>query len=121
MKLLCDMPVSPRTVAFLKSLGFEATRVSNLGMSTATDAEIVRYARQEGFTILTEDLDFGAILGASSEVEPGVVILRVGNLATDQINERLRQVLIPAVTDELPNAVIIVERHRVRIRRLPIG
>lgn len=114
------MPVSPKTVAFLHTLGFEAVRVAGLGMSTAADEEIAGYARENDYTILTEDLDYGAILAASEEIEPGVIILRVGNLTTDEINDRLREVLVPAVTSELPNAIVVVQRHHVRIRRLPI-
>lgn len=45
MKLLADLHISPRTVAFLRSLGHEAVRVDGILPKTASDEEIVAAAR----------------------------------------------------------------------------
>jgi len=58
MKLLADLHISPRTVAFLRSLGHEAVRVDGILPKTASDEEIVAAARDSGSTVLTQDLDF---------------------------------------------------------------
>lgn len=92
----------------------------DIGMDRATDEEIVDRAKLERMTVLTEDLDFGTILAATGELEPGVIILRVGNWTTEHINERLRHVLRDMSEDSFRNAIVLVERQRVRIRRLPI-
>jgi predicted nuclease of predicted toxin-antitoxin system len=39
MKFLVDMPLSPKTVNFLKNMGFDAIRVSELGMAKAKDKD----------------------------------------------------------------------------------
>lgn len=44
MKFLLDMPISPKTAEFLKTLGYDAVRVDKLGMQKATDKEIFEYA-----------------------------------------------------------------------------
>ncbi len=62
MKFLADMPISPKTVAFLRSLGHEALRASERGLDRAKDESIVEFARANGMVILTMDLDFTAIL-----------------------------------------------------------
>ena len=120
MRLLADMPVSPRTVAFLRELGHHVVHVLDIGMGRATDEEIVDRAKAEHMSVLTEDLDYGAILAATGEMEPGVVILRVGNWKTEHINERLSQVLHDISEDSFRSAIVLIERQRVRIRRLPI-
>ena len=40
MKLLADLLISPRTVAFLRSLGHEAVRVDAILPKTASDEEV---------------------------------------------------------------------------------
>ncbi|HID94329.1 MAG TPA: hypothetical protein EYP60_09590, partial [bacterium (Candidatus Stahlbacteria)] len=98
MKLLADMPISPRTVDFLRNLRFGCSHLTEFKMGKATDEEIVKFAKDNGYTIITEDLNFGAILAYTKEIAPSVIILRVGNLNTDQINQLLRKTL-PSIID----------------------
>lgn len=58
MRILADMPISRRTVEFLRGLGHEAVHADDLGLAQAPDEEIVERAKAQGMTILTEDLDF---------------------------------------------------------------
>lgn len=118
-QILADMPISPRTVKYLQEIGYECYHLTEFRMAEATDEEVVQFAKENGYTILTEDLDFGAILSHTKEIEPSVIILRVGNLNTDQINALLAKV-IPKVSDK-KNCIIIIERTRIRIRKLPIN
>lgn len=62
MKFLADAGISPKALAFLNAAGHDAVHVRQIGLQRATDAEIVRRARQEGRIVLTLDLDFGEIL-----------------------------------------------------------
>ncbi|MBI4690108.1 MAG: DUF5615 family PIN-like protein [Nitrospirae bacterium] len=41
MKFLADMPISPKTVSYLKSLGHDIYRISDKGLPKAKDHEIV--------------------------------------------------------------------------------
>ncbi len=54
MKFLVDMPLSPKTVNFLKSLGYEAIRVSELGMAKSRDGDIFDYAEKH---VIIEDTE----------------------------------------------------------------
>jgi len=65
VRLLADLNVAPRTVEFLRSLGYDIARVDALLPGTASDAEIVEFALREGRTILTQDLDFSALVALS--------------------------------------------------------
>lgn len=58
------MNLSPRWVVFLVTAGWEAVHWSAVGRANAPDAEVMRWAAERGFVLLTHDLDFSAILAA---------------------------------------------------------
>ena len=120
MRILADMPISPRTVEFLKELGHEVTHAAELSMALSPDEDIVEFAKSQGLVILTEDLDFAAILAVTRAIEPGVIILRVGNWKREQIEQRLAQALDELNDVTLYNSIVMIERNRIRVRRLPI-
>ena len=120
MRILIDMPISPRTAEALRALGHEVSHVIELGLSRARDEEIVAAARSRGLTILTKDLDFAAILAADPPLEGGAIILRVGNWTREQTEERLKRVLAALEEETITNAIVMVDRSRVRIRRFPV-
>jgi|GEM_PF-1044733 predicted nuclease of predicted toxin-antitoxin system len=79
---LIDMNLSPRWVGVLNSAGIEAAHWSTPGVSNApdsdSDSEIMAYAAEHGYVVLTHDLDFGSILAATHGEKPGcAVVLRV--------------------------------------------
>ena len=120
MRILADMPISPRTVEFLRELGHEVRHASELSMALSPDEDIVEFAKSEDLAILTEDLDFAAILAVTRAVEPGVMILRVGNWKREQIELRLVHLLQELTEETLYNSIVMIERNRIRVRRLPI-
>jgi predicted nuclease of predicted toxin-antitoxin system len=65
MRLLADMHIAPRTVTFLRSLGHDVVRVDALLSPTATDEDVANTAAREARYILTQDLDFSAIVALS--------------------------------------------------------
>jgi predicted nuclease of predicted toxin-antitoxin system len=58
MKLFADLHISPLTVTFLRSLGHDVVRVTDVLPANASDEEIVEQARRDSRIILTQDLDF---------------------------------------------------------------
>ncbi|MBN1187175.1 MAG: DUF5615 family PIN-like protein [Bacteroidales bacterium] len=59
MKFLCDVHISYKVVAFIKSLGFEAIHVNEiLDKSETKDSDIIAYADKNDFIIITKDADF---------------------------------------------------------------
>jgi len=69
MKFLVDMPLSPKTVNFLKNMGFDAIRVSDRH-GKAKDKDIFNYAKKSDMVVLTADLDFGTILAFTHSSKP---------------------------------------------------
>ena len=83
MKLLVDMNLSPSWVGLLARHGFEAVHWSIIGAATAPDHEILAWARQHGSVLVTNDLDFSAILAAGGAERPSVVQIRTQDLLSD--------------------------------------
>ena len=80
MKFLVDMPLSPKTVDFLRKLGHEAIRVNEVGMAASKDSEIMGYAAKHDMVVITADLDFGEMLAFTKHNKPSVIIFRLKDL-----------------------------------------
>jgi predicted nuclease of predicted toxin-antitoxin system len=78
VKLLVDMSLSPSWVDRLARSAFEVVHWSTIGAATATESEILTWASDHGFVVITNDLDFSAILAASAQATPREL---KGNLA----------------------------------------
>lgn len=58
MKLLLDENLSRRIVPFLQVAFPGSSQVALLGLETAADAQIWRYAKENDFVIVSRDSDF---------------------------------------------------------------
>jgi predicted nuclease of predicted toxin-antitoxin system len=61
-KIILDENLSPSWSTFLAQHGYEALYWLSVGQAGAKDAHIMAYARENGYLVLTRDLDFGALL-----------------------------------------------------------
>jgi predicted nuclease of predicted toxin-antitoxin system len=120
MKILADMPISPRTVLYLREMGYEAVRVDKLGMERAEDEQLLRYAAERDMVIITMDLDFGGFLALSGITKPSVITFRLRNPDANHINKMLEDMLPKLLSELEVGAIITVEEERMRVRRLPI-
>ncbi len=67
MKFLADMGISPRTVDFLRGIGYDATHLHEEGLDRMPDSDILTRARRERCVLLTieqhrEALESGALV-----------------------------------------------------------
>jgi predicted nuclease of predicted toxin-antitoxin system len=60
VNLLVDMNLSPSWVDRLARYRFEAVHWSTIGAATAPDVEILAWANEHDFVLITNDLDFSA-------------------------------------------------------------
>ena len=65
MKFLLDMGISPEMSSILKGLGHEAVHLHEEGLETLPDPAILEKARDQGYVLLTHDLDFAELVAAS--------------------------------------------------------
>jgi predicted nuclease of predicted toxin-antitoxin system len=120
MKLLVDMNLSPAWVAFLAEAGHEALHWSGIGLGTETDVELLAWASDRGYVILTADLDFGAILAASGGTSPSVVQIRSDILTVQAVGAVVTRALVQARQELVNGALVSVDAKRARLRLLPL-
>lgn len=121
MKLLVDMNLSPQWVPLLASHGWEAKHWSNVGPCNAPDTELMRWAREHGHVVLTQDLDFPQLLYATKDSGPSVVLLRMDNEFDATARDQVCAALALAESDLAAGALLTISGHRVRLRRLPFA
>ena len=121
MKFLADMGISPRTVAWLHSLGHDAIHLRDQGLERWPDSDILRKALEESRILLTHDLDFGELVAASGGSLPSVVIFRLRNMRPDAVHQALRQVLMRYSVELAQGVILSVSEGQVRLRVLPVS
>ncbi len=90
MKLLFDQNLSFKLCESIADLFPKSNHVGPLGLSEADDGNVWDYAKAQGFTIVSQDVDFAemaAVLGSP----PKVIWLRAGNQSTAAISTLLRR------------------------------
>lgn len=120
LQYLADIHISPLTVEALRVAGYTIQRIANVLSPRARDSEIVALARLEGWVILTQDLDFSALVAKSGDTRPSVVSLRLDNASPARVTQLLLSVL-PDLGNELTRgAIVSVDEGGIRIRMLPV-
>ena len=114
------MNLSPVWESTLSAAAIEATHWSRIGKGDAPDSEIMAYARENGFIVLTHDLDFGTLLAHSRDHKPSVVQLR-----GQEVTPALMGSVIIAALSEFEDileqgALVTIEPDKTRARVLPL-
>jgi predicted nuclease of predicted toxin-antitoxin system len=116
-KLLVDEDLPRSTAAMLKSLGIDALDLRDIGLKGAPDAEVFKYAQNEGRIIITRDVEFGNILKYPIQNHCGIIIVRIPNTyIRDKILEIIRNFFLEVDKNKLMNSLVILEAEKYRIR-----
>lgn len=117
---LANMNISPKTIESLQRQGWDIVRVSNRLPVNASDQEILELARQEGRVVVTQDLDFSALLALADYSRPSLITLRLSTSDPERVAQRLQEIL-PEIEKVLQKGcAATIEDVAVRARRLPI-
>jgi predicted nuclease of predicted toxin-antitoxin system len=120
VKLLVDMNLSPSWVERLVGHGFEAVHWSTIGAATAPGVEILTWPNEHGFVVITNDLDFSAILAAGARATPSVVQIRTQDLLSDEVVSTVVHAL-EAHRDHIERgALLSIDEAATRVRMLPL-
>jgi predicted nuclease of predicted toxin-antitoxin system len=121
VKILVDMNLSPEWVAFLARPGWEVRRWNEVGRPTADDPDLAAWAAQNGFTVLTQDLDFSDILFMTQAAAPGVILLRSAEELSPVFRAHVLRCILQAEKLLHAPSLLVIDPHRARWRPLPIG
>ncbi|HXP87899.1 MAG TPA: DUF5615 family PIN-like protein [Bryobacteraceae bacterium] len=121
MRLLIDMNLTPRWVPALSAAGHEAVHWSVLGPIGAPDWIICEYAREHGFVLVTNDLDFPRILAHTLNRKPSVILLRGEPLIPELRSEGLIRAITECSAELDAGAILTLDwSDRPRARLLPL-
>jgi len=120
MKILIDMNIPQKYATLLATKGIEALRWSDVGLPNATDTEIMAYARENDYIVLTCDLDFGAILSTTHERKPSVAQVRVSIRHAEQAVDLIAKALLRYADDLKNGAILSINPRNSRLRLLPL-
>jgi len=120
LKFFADVHISPITVEELKKHGYEVIRITERLSSTATDLEIINLAYEENAIIITQDLDFSALIVKSGLRGPSIITLRISNPKPIKVAEILIKIL-PRIKEALiEGSLVTIDDFEYRIKKLPI-
>lgn len=121
MRFIVDNALSPRVAEGLNEAGHDAIHVRSIGLASATDNEILSYAKMDRRVIMSADTDFGTLLALNNASIPSFILFR----RTDKRPLSILKLLlstIDSIQDDLDKgAVVVIEDNRLRIRILPIS
>jgi predicted nuclease of predicted toxin-antitoxin system len=120
VRLILDMNLSPRWEQVLGAAGMDAVHWSHIGSPTASDAEIMAHATRAGAVVVTQDLDFSAILASTRGSVPSVVVIRLGDSSPDRIGTVVITALREAATELATGALLTIDPRRNRLNLLPL-
>lgn len=120
MKFLLDQDVYEITARFLTALGHDVTRAVEVGLSRASDEEILREAQSSGRLLVTRDRDFGNLVFVRG-LTCGVLYLRILPTIQNSIHHELVRILSSYSEEELSRAFVVVEPGGHRFRRLGVS
>ena len=120
MKILLDMNIPFKYAALLAKRDIECIRWSDVGASNAADTEIMEYARNNEYIIMTFDLDFSIILSVTHELKPSIVQIRASILHAEKAVDLISTALLRNTDDLKKGAILSIDLRKARIRLLPL-
>ena len=120
LRFLVDMNLSPGIVTDLSQQGWDIFRVSQILPMDTEDSEILEFARQQNRVIITQDLDFSALLALGGYKKPSLITFRLSVPDPETITRKLLDIM-PHIEDRLAEGcAVTIDDRSVRVRRLPI-
>jgi predicted nuclease of predicted toxin-antitoxin system len=120
VRFLIDMQLSPALAVWLQQNGNDVKHAFAAGLSRASDEEILEVAKKEEGIIITADLDYPRLLALVGARGPGLILFRGGDFGEKQIVELMTRVLSAIPKEEFYTSLVVVDKRKIRKRRLPI-
>jgi predicted nuclease of predicted toxin-antitoxin system len=119
-RVLLDQGLSPNAAVFLRSQGWDALHVMDVGLDRSEDLEIMEFAERDARACVTLDHDFHAHLAMAQRGRPSVVFLRIEGHAAVEQAELIQKVWASCQEDIESGAAVSVDLNSIRVRKLPL-
>ena len=120
IRLLLDQGLPRSATILLQQRGIDAIHVGDIGMSAASDMEILDKARCDNRIVVTLDADFHSLLAVNALSSPSVLRIRIEGLNGDGLCTLLCRVFELCGDDLAIGAVVSAQINRIGVKLLPI-
>jgi predicted nuclease of predicted toxin-antitoxin system len=121
IRLVLDQGVPRDAASLLRERGHECTHVGEVGMSVASDEEILAWSLEENAVVVTLDADFHAIVAVSGAAGPSVIRMRRQGLNALAVVELVENILANFESDLASGSLVTVKSNKTTCHKLPIG
>jgi predicted nuclease of predicted toxin-antitoxin system len=90
-------------------------------MDRSADTEIIARAVVEFRTVVTADLDYPRLLALTGATGPSLILFRGVDWSEAEVTARISEILAGLSEADLAQSILVIERNRMRRRRLPIA
>lgn len=120
MRFLLDANLSPLIAARLTEAGHETKHVRDVDLRHASDEQIMDFAAEHGFVVVSQDTDFTNLLHYRKASGPSLVLLRnLSEVTAAQVSALILGNLDQFEAALVKGAVVSIVDDRIRVRRLP--
>ena len=119
MKILIDVNLAVRWADMLSNHGIESIHWTTVGRANAKDTEIMTYARENGYSIFTNDLDFSTVLVNTQTSKPSVIQIRAEDTRPEANLIRVVDVFKNFKSSIEQGALITINANKTRLNILP--
>jgi predicted nuclease of predicted toxin-antitoxin system len=119
MLVKLDENMSSTHAEFLRQMGHECDRVTDEGLSGATDEIVWQQVCQEERFFITLDLDFSDVRRFQPGTHPGILLLRPRNRGRQAVLDLLSRMLSEYSLETLQGCLVVADETQTRIRRPP--
>ena len=119
MKIIVDVNLAVRWADMLSGQGIETVHWTKIGAANAQDIEIMSYAKQNGYSVFTNDLDFSAILVSTRASGPSVIQIRAEDTRPEAHLDRVADILTKFSDAIEQGTIITIDPNKTRLHILP--
>ena len=120
-RLLLDQGLPRSTGGFLSDSGWDVVHVGDVGLSRATDRQILDYAKTQNRVCVTLDADFHALLATEDAAKPSVIRIRKEGMNARALADLLIKIWPRIERSINDGAMVTVTGGSIRVRGLPIS
>jgi len=121
MKIIVDVNLAVRWAEMLSGRGIESIHWTAIGAANAQDIEIMSYARQNDYSVFTNDLDFSAILFSTRASSPSVIQIRADDTRPEAHLDRVAEALMKYSGAIEQGTIITINPNKTRLHILPFA
>jgi len=105
----------------LREAGVDTIHVSEVGLASASDVDVIAWCRANDALVVTLDADFHAHIALSGAAAPSAIRLRIQAQKGPEVGRLILDIVRARREDLEAGALVTVRTDRLRVRRLPVA